>query len=139
MKWRSQAPWDGKRDRFALGLAAGHSLKAAGTDAGISPKTAERWSADPEILARVSLLRNRLVDAAIGKAADVLCQAVEVMVECLSEENPNVRLRAAEAIRDTLVRLREHAGFDERLARVEANLAGIAAEKTRKVGANGST
>jgi hypothetical protein len=82
-------------------------------------------------------LRCQLVDTAIGKAADALCQAIEVMVECLSEENPNVRLRAAEAIRDSLVRLREHVGFDERLIRVEASLAGISREETRKAGANG--
>jgi hypothetical protein len=119
-------------------LATGRSLKVAAADAGISVKTADRWSVDPEVLARVSELRCRLVDAAIGKAADALCQAIEVMVECLCEENPNVRLRAAEAIRDTLVRLREHASFDERLARVEANLAGIAGAATRTTGENGA-
>jgi hypothetical protein len=74
---------------------------------------------------------------AIGKAADALCQAVEVMIELLSEENPNVRLRAAAEIRDTLVKLREAASFDDRLARLEANLACVADQTARTAGTNG--
>jgi hypothetical protein len=137
LKWQSRAPWDGKRDRYALALATGRSILAASVEAAISQRTAERWAKDPEILARVAELRVRLVDTAIGKAADALCQAVEVMVECLSEENPNVRLRAAEAIRDSLVRLREHVGFDERLLRVEASLAASVDQTAGNGRANG--
>jgi hypothetical protein len=78
-----------------------------------------------------------MVDAAVGKVAEVLCYSIEVMIELLVEENPSVRLRAAEAIRDTLVRLREHANYDERLTRLELEHAGKFGEEARKAGTDG--
>jgi hypothetical protein len=78
-----------------------------------------------------------MVDAAVGKVAEALCYSVEVMIELLVEENPNVRLRASEAIRDTLIRLREHANYDDRLTRLEAEHAGKCAEENRTAGADG--
>jgi hypothetical protein len=72
-----------------------------------------------------------MVDAAVGKVAEALCYSVEVLVELLYEENPSIRLRAAEAIRDTLIRLREHANYDDRLTRLEVEHAGKSAEEAR--------
>jgi hypothetical protein len=137
MKWHSRTPWDSRRDRLAVLLAGGRAIKTAAAEAGISERTAERWVREPEFLAHVSELRRRMVDAAVGKVAEALCYSVDVMIELLVEENPSIRLRAAEAIRDTLIRLRENANYDERLTRLEVEHAGKSAEEARTARTNG--
>jgi hypothetical protein len=139
MKWHSRAPWDSRRDRLAVLLAGGRAIKTAAEESGISERTAERWVREPAFVAHVSDLRGRMVDAAVGKVAEALCYSVEVMIELLVEENPNVRLRAAAEIRDTLIRLREHADYDDRLTRLEAEHARKTLEEARTPRTNGET
>jgi hypothetical protein len=134
LKWQTRAPWDGKRDRYALALATGRSVIAASAEAAISQRTAERWAKDPEILVRVSELRGRMIDMAIGQIADALCKSVEVMVELLGEESPAIRLRAAEALQSCLLRLKEHAELDRRVLAIETTIAGRVLDVT---GGNG--
>jgi hypothetical protein len=60
-----------------------------------------------------------MLDAAVGRMADVAGEAVTTLAGLLRDDSPTVRLRASLGILDMLVKLREHVEFDGRLAALE--------------------
>jgi hypothetical protein len=113
------APFTAKQERTALLLAAGMGVKAAAAEVGAGERTVHHWLGDGGYRAYVASLRGRLLNEAVGKLADAAGEAVDVLRSLLRDTNPTVRLRAALGILDALVKVRDHAELDERIAALE--------------------
>jgi hypothetical protein len=97
----------------------GRPIKLAAGEAGVGERTAHTWLDDPAFRALVAGLRSRMLDAAVGRMADVAGEAVTTLAGLLRDDSPTVRLRASLGILDMLVKLREHVELDGRLTALE--------------------
>jgi hypothetical protein len=107
-------------EALALALASGQTLRLAAEAAGIGERTAARRWADAEFRRRVSVLRGDLVGRALGRMADGMSAAADVLRQLLAAESESVRLGAARSLLELGVKLREAVEMEERLAAVEA-------------------
>lgn len=85
-------------DLLAAHLAAGATIKDAARELGIGEKTARRRWADPAFKARVAELRREMTTRAVGRLADRMAAAADVLGALLDSPAEMVRLRAAVAI-----------------------------------------
>jgi hypothetical protein len=106
-------------DRLAVGLASGLTIKAAAEQPGISARTGRHRLEDPDFRRRVSELRRQAVERAAGLLADAAARAVDVLKELLEEDSPGIRLAAARALLENVLRVRETVEIEERLAALE--------------------
>ena len=115
----------GKREATLIAaLAAGKTYAQAGRDGGLSRATVSRRMCDPEFRTMVQQARSQLLEQATGKAAFVATRAVETLSALLGPKNPKqIRLGAARAVLDHVLRLREHGELSERLAALEDRIA----------------
>jgi hypothetical protein len=119
MKLQSTAAWGPKRERVALLIAAGRSIKAAAVEAKCGERTAHGWLEDPRYRSFISELRHRMLDEAVGSLTEATNHAVSTLRNLLDDDHINVRLRAALGIIDAVVRLREHVELERRIAALE--------------------
>jgi hypothetical protein len=125
-----QAPADPGRQRrhaagvAALALAVGKPVRAAATRAGIGERTLYTWLKRPTFRRRVAELRERLVAEAVGRLSRAMAGAAWVLVRLLRSEDEATRLRAARAILELGVKVREHGELERRLAELEESLGG---------------
>lgn len=107
------------RDKAALLLAAGQSTDVAGRAVGVDGRTVRRWRAeDSDFRARVDQARQAMFDAALGRAVDAaasMVDALRVIALDEGEESP-VRVRAATAVLDQAVKLRQHVELESEFA-----------------------
>jgi hypothetical protein len=108
-----------RQERLALLLATGRPIKLAAEEVGVGERTAHTWLDDPSFRALVAGLRTRMLDAAVGRMADLAGAAVTTLGGLLKDDSPTVRLRASLGILDMLIKLHEHVEFDGRLAALE--------------------
>jgi HEAT repeat protein len=94
----------------------------AAETAGVSERTATRRWADPEFRRRVSVLRGELVGQALGRLADAMTSAANVLRQLLAAESENVRLGAARSLLELGVKLRESVELEERLQSLEERM-----------------
>jgi hypothetical protein len=86
----------GARELAAALLAAGSTIKDAAAKVGVGERTLRTWlDGDPKFQAMVQALRRRMVDAALGKLADGMAKAAEVLRELTENADPDVRHKAA--------------------------------------------
>ena len=111
-------------EALATALALGQSLRDAAASAGVSERTAARRQAEPDFRRRVSELRAELVKGSLGRLADGMSEAADVLRRLLSAEAESVRLGAARSLLDLGVKLRESVEIEERLAALERELNG---------------
>lgn len=110
-------------EAFALAVAAGQTLRDAAAAAGIGERTATRRWADLAFRQRVGELRGEMVSRALGKLADGMAEAGDVLRQLLAEPiPPAVRLGAARALLELGVKLRESVELEQRLATLEKRL-----------------
>lgn len=109
-------------EALAAALATGQTLRAAAVTAGIAERTAARRWADPAFRRRVSDLRGQLVNAAVGRLADGMGDAADVLRKLLAADSENVRLGAARSLIELGVKLRESVELEERIADIENRL-----------------
>lgn len=109
---------------LAAKLAAGATIKAAAAELGISEKTARRRLADPAFQQQVAALRRELVAGAVGRLADRMAQAADVLGKLLESANETIRLKAATA-------LLTHASQTALLADVQSRLTALEGKLTR--------
>jgi hypothetical protein len=117
------SPWSPKQERLALYLASGKGIKAAAEEVKISERSAHRWLHHPGYRYLISELRGRMLDEAVGQLAKSTNQAVETLVTLLESDRENIRLRAALGIVDSMIRLREHIDFEQRILSLETSRA----------------
>jgi hypothetical protein len=104
---------------LALALAAGQTLRDAAAAAGIAERTATRRMADPAFRRRVNELRGEMVQRSLGRMADGMSEAADVLRELLTADRESVRLGAARSLLELGVRLRESVELEERLQALE--------------------
>ena len=106
-------------EALALALATGETLRLAADAAGIGERTATRRWADPAFRRRVSELRGDMTGRALGRLADGMSEAADVLRQLLAAESEAVRLRAAVELLQLGVKLREATELEERLLALE--------------------
>jgi hypothetical protein len=114
---------EGKDELMAAALAAGATRAAAAEVGDVSERTVRRRLNDPEFAARVRELRAEAIAAGLDKLAEVLTRAVDTLVHLMDKsENDFVRLAAAKAIIENLLRLNEHSDHGAQIAELKARL-----------------
>src|SRR5215210_5764933 len=103
-------------------LAGGASAERAAQAAGVSVRTAYRRLADPLFARRLAAARDELISGALGELVGCAAEAVAAMRGLLAAEDERVRLGAARATLDQLLRLRETLALNQRLALLEQRL-----------------
>src|SRR5262249_50332884 len=104
----------------ALALASGATVRDAAAAAGIGERTATRRWADPVFRLRVSGLRAEMVARSLGRMADGMSEAADVLRALLDAGTPPaVRLGAARSLLEWGVRLRESVDLEARLLALE--------------------
>lgn len=109
-------------DALALALAAGSTVAAAATRAGVSERTVYRRLEDVAFRHHVTSTRTQFVSQTVGLLADAMTEAARTLRELLMAESDAVRLGAARAILDAGVKLRESEELAERIALLESHL-----------------
>ena len=111
-------------ENLALALASGKTLRDAAAVVGIAERTATRRWADPTFRQRVAELRGEMVGHALGRMADGMGEAADVLRQLLGAESESVRLGACRAILELGVKLRESVDLEERFAAMERRAEG---------------
>jgi hypothetical protein len=109
-------------EALATAVASGRTLRDAAADAGVGERTATRRWADPAFRLRVSELRAGLVRNALGRMADGMTEAADVLRQLLKAQSESVRLGAARSLLELGCKLRENVELEERLQALEAQL-----------------
>jgi hypothetical protein len=109
-------------EALALAVASGQTLRDAAGTAGVSERTAARRWADPAFRGRVSQLRGEMVQRSLGRMADGMTEAADVLRQLLAAESETVRLGAARSLLELGVRLRESVELEDRIHALEASL-----------------
>jgi hypothetical protein len=104
-------------------LAGGAPVEEAARRAGLSTRTAYRRLADPLFARRLAAARDELISSALGELVESASEAVATLRALLSAPDERVRLGAAKATLDQLLRLRETLALSQRLALLEQQLA----------------
>jgi hypothetical protein len=106
-------------EALAVALAAGQTLRDAAAAAGVTEMTAYRRWKDPEFRKRVAELRAEMIARAVGKLADGMSEAADVLRSLLAAESEATRLGAARASLELPVKLHESTELEARLAALE--------------------
>lgn len=107
---------------FVAALSAGMTQAAAGVAAGVSPRTARRWCADPAVRAAIREATDAMVAAASRRLASGLGAATGVIGRLLADTTlpPSLQLRVAESWLDRAIKAYETADLTERVEKLEA-------------------
>jgi hypothetical protein len=109
-------------EALLLAFAGGAGPPAAASRAGCGEKTARRRLADPAFRARVSAARAQMVSDAVGRLSAVGVLAGDTLRALLGEENPQIRLGAARAALEYMLRGREQVELAEQVQRLQAQV-----------------
>ncbi len=108
--------------RAISALLACQSIEQAAKQAGISPRTLHRWLTDPDFQAALTEAEGAAIAEATRRLVGLSDAAITTVASLMLDKgaSPTVRLRAATSVLDYLLRLRELANVEERLAALEA-------------------
>jgi hypothetical protein len=108
-------------------LAFGATVENAARKAGIGERTAYRRLADPAFRARVDQARREAVLRTAGMLTGAALGSVKTLVDLQQDVSvpASVRRGAARDVLDLAVKYRETAETEQRLAALEARLAGV--------------
>ena len=110
------------RARAVILLARGTNSDKVGEQVGMSGRTIRRWAEAPDFKAEVDAARRALLDEAVKALSAAARDAVDVLHQSLSDDSPNIRLRAAVALLGALPSISEHVALEERISALEAAL-----------------
>lgn len=111
-----------KQDALAAALLSGKSIPQAAIAAGVTERTAYRWTKDPVFLAELAKLRREAIRASLDfLTAAARAAAGEIVITMRNPDvPPAVRLRAACEVLDRLTAWVELEDLDSRIATLEA-------------------
>jgi hypothetical protein len=118
-----------RRDRELLqALACGASVENAARKSGVSERTVYRRLAEPAFARQLSQLRADMVQRTAGLLTGAGLGSVKTLVDLQQDVavSAAVRRRSARDILELGIKLRESAELEQRVADLEARLAGIA-------------
>jgi len=110
-------------EQLLQALAHGQSVEQAAQTAGVSERTVYRRLATPSFQKRLQAIRDELVTAALGELAGSASGAVAALKHLLHSNDERVRLAAAKALLDQLLKLRDTVTLEQRLTALERNVA----------------
>ena len=107
-----------------MALACGATIEVAAQTAHISPATVYRRKQDPGFCKQLQQTSSELVQRMAGMLTGAGSEAVRTLLSLMKETAPAaVRLGAARAVLDGIVKFREFADFEQRLAALEEQAA----------------
>jgi AcrR family transcriptional regulator len=109
-------------------LASGATVEDAAARAKVGATTVYRRLKDADFQQQVRDARGAMLSRAVGDLADATTAAVRTLRQLLDAEGDQVKLGAARAILDQVVRLREHTDIEARLAELESRLSARGAD-----------
>jgi len=93
--------------------------------AGVAYRTLCRWLTQDQFRAALAQAESNAVDTAARRLAGLGAEAIDVIsLVLLTAQSENVALRAAQAVLDNLLKLREQHALEKRLAALEAQVYG---------------
>ena len=102
-----------------MALAAGNTVRDAAVKAGIGRRTLTRWLTTPKFVARVEAIRTEAVTTAMNKMGTAMSAAADTLTELLTDADAGTRFKAAKAVLEITMRLKEHGELTERIAELE--------------------
>lgn len=117
----------GKKAKALEGLLDGLNVQDAATAAGVNRKTLGRWLQEPQFWKLYQLNSRRGLELAARRLTGNLDGAVELITSVMEDDEapPAVRLRAAQHVIDSSLRLLDATDIQERLAALEERLAHV--------------
>lgn len=115
------------RQRKALqALIENRTIQQAAQAAGIGERTIYKYLDDPQFRAALAEAEGDLIDQATRQLLQLQDPAIKVMTWAMNHADnpPSVRLRAAQAVLDYLLKLRELRNLEERLTNLEVKVYG---------------
>ena len=116
-----------KQEAAVRALLTSKNVGEASGAVGVSERTLYRWLADPDFRAALSVAEGDLLDAATRRLLTLQDDAIGAFEDVLTggpDVTDTARLRAAQAVLDYLLKLREMRSIEERLAALEAKVRG---------------
>jgi len=110
-----------KQQRAVRVLLTSKSVGEAAQLAGVGERTLFRWLTEPPFKAALSVAEGELLDVATRRLLGLQDKAIETFENVLKDEEATqvVRLRAAQAVLDYLLKLRELRNVEQRLTALE--------------------
>lgn len=109
-----------RRQAVALGLAAGRPVIEIAREHGISARTIHNWLAkDKNYGLYVTQLRDQMFQEAATRLTSRLSKVDETLEQLLNSQNESVRIKAARALADLGIRLRENLELEYRMQEIE--------------------
>ncbi len=115
-----------KQERAIRALLEHKSVGEAAASIGVGERTLYRWLTDPAFKVALSAAEGDLLDAATRRLLSLQDDAIstfEGMLSDDSEASATVKLRAAQAVLDYLLKLRELRDIEQRLTALEQAMA----------------
>lgn len=115
-----------KQQRAVRALLEQKSVGDAAKSIGVGERTLFRWLTDPAFKLALSAAESDLLDAATRRLLSLQDAAIGTFESLLadgSEASDTVRLRAASAVLDHLLKLRELRDIEQRLTALEQTIA----------------
>lgn len=111
----------GKQQRAILALLSTKNVAEAAQQAKVGERTLWRWLGDPLFRVHLAGAEADMLDAATRRLLQLQDGAIETVQAIMqdSEASAGVRLRAAQAVLDYLLKLRELRNVEQRLTALE--------------------
>ncbi len=111
--------------RALASLLVSKNVRAAAEASGIAERTLWRWLEDTRFALALSAAEGQAVDAAVRRLVGLQDKAVDVLEKVLDDEEAlaSLKLRAAIAVLEQLIKLRELRNVESRLAALETRYA----------------
>ena len=116
-----------KQEAAVRALLTSKNVGEAAAAVGVSERTLYRWLTDPAFRAALSVAEGDLLDAATRRLLTLQDDAIGAFEDVLTggpDVTDTARLRAAQAVLDYLLKLREMRSVEERLTALEAKVRG---------------
>lgn len=114
-----------QQQRAIAALLSTKSVAEAAQQIKVTERTLFRWLTEPEFKRQLALAERELVSTATRRLLQYSDAAISVIVSIMADEAKpaSVRLRAAMAVMDYSLKLREILDLEERIAELEAHVA----------------
>jgi hypothetical protein len=114
-----------KQRRAIRALISKSTIKLAAQDCGTSEPTIYRWLNEADFRSALTAAESAAIDNASRRLVTLTDSAINVVTVLMADPavHPAIRLRAAIAVIENMLRLRELRTIEERLAALEAKIA----------------
>ena len=109
-----------KQTTAIVALLGSRTVLDAAIQCGLSERTITRWLGEPAFRAALSDAEGALIDGAVRRLLQLQTDALDAIADVLATGTPALRLRAAIAALDLVLKLRELRTIEQRLAALEA-------------------